>query len=204
MKRRDPYRWLTPIYSFLAKLVYGKSLRKAEAFCCQYIRPKQQVLVMGGGDGDILSLLPKGTKVDYVDFSPSMLKRASRKVPVNVQFTPHCEDVLKYAVAVGTYDAVLFPYLLDLFSSEEVWEILTKGKQALKPGGFMGIADFEASSIWQKGLLQSMYWFFGLLTGLKTRALAPYKKIATEIGLELQEEASFYGGFVKACIFRAI
>ena len=65
------FNTIAPVYDFLAKMVFGRSLERAQAAFLSDLetKVKAKVLIVGGGTGKVLELLPEGLdlQIDYVE-----------------------------------------------------------------------------------------------------------------------------------------
>ncbi|MEP5106138.1 MAG: methyltransferase type 12, partial [Ekhidna sp.] len=63
----NDFDFVAPIYDRLSKLVFGKSLIKAQAYHLKVIGDKDRVLILGGGTGKLLEFIPKSGELDFVE-----------------------------------------------------------------------------------------------------------------------------------------
>ncbi len=77
------FDWIAPYYDWLTRLVFGRSIRRAQRHFLGQIPPGARVLVVGGGTGWLLVDLlkrPAVTHVTYLEASAVMLRLAQQKV----------------------------------------------------------------------------------------------------------------------------
>lgn len=196
-------------YDGLSRLVFGDALVRAQRFLVEHIAAEKSVLIVGGGTGWILeeiALLQQASlKIIYVEISAKMMRlSAQRNCGQNeVEFVQlGIED---YA-ADQQFDVVLTPFLFDNFSEKRVHSVFKQLHQSLKPGGLWLLCDFQVqknqAGIWQKFILQTMYWFFGWLCNVETKKLISMKPYFDEENYALTVQKTFYSGFIVSQAYR--
>ncbi|MHC2993790.1 methyltransferase type 12 [Pontibacter sp. HJ8] len=206
---------VAPFYDSLSRLVFGNSLRQAQLAHLRAIPARARILLIGGGSGwlleKLLQLQPSLT-VTYLEASPKMLQMAQARLAKNqalatapVTFRLGTEDALQPG---ETFDVILTPFLLDLFPDQRLRPLLDRLYQTLTSGGSWLFSDFcpvqLPPPLWQRLLLQSMYTFFGLLSGVEARALPDFEQHFARLQLQEERAASFYGGMVQAKVYRKV
>ena len=86
-------------YDRLATLVFGNRLQEARIANLDYIRPRDRVLVVGGGSGQLLEHLDQAglqCHVDFVEVSAAMIHKAQMKVPANITINYLNKDISHY------------------------------------------------------------------------------------------------------------
>ena len=114
-------------YDLLVALVYGRSLRKAQSWYLERVKPGSKVLILGGGTGWFLEeLLRTGrvAEVDYVELSGRMLELSQKRVEVQL---PQEKDRVNWILGTvydleerPCYDLICTLCFLDLFEGEEL------------------------------------------------------------------------------------
>ena len=77
------YGLIAPFYDHLVKLVFGDKLKELQCSFLKKIQSNDKVLILGGGTGWILEEIDSvcvNTDIVYIDKSPSMIKRAKRRI----------------------------------------------------------------------------------------------------------------------------
>ncbi|WP_266202624.1 class I SAM-dependent methyltransferase [Pontibacter kalidii] len=202
-------------YDALARLVYGQALQQAQQALLPFVPQQARVLVIGGGTGWLLEqLLQTGKQLDilYLDAAPAMLQRARQKYEKYKK--PHsCRVCFRLGTEQSIqpqeqFDAIITPFLLDLFPPQRLRQLMCKLATSLAPGGQWLLADFwpvqQPPPWWQRLLLKGMYTFFGLMSDVQARQLPDYHAHFTALGLEQQYSQAFYGGMVQAKAFRRV
>lgn len=180
------YNLIAPYYLFFVKLVFGDLLFKAQThFLTKKLDPAQ-ILIVGGGSGELLSFCLNQyptTRITYVESSSKMIelseKRVSTQDQKRVDFK--CKSIFEWDTN-QKFDLVVLPFILDLFSEINCHNLLHKTKSILQKKGFIMITDFSNnSSKFQKALINFMYLIFNSV-GATERASLPefYSLFASE------------------------
>ena len=202
------FNTIAPVYDFLAKMVFGRSLERAQAAFLSdletKVKAKAKVLIVGGGTGKVLELLPEGLdlQIDYVEMSKGMLERAKGRVSKGNHVQLICEDVRKVK---GQYDFVITNFFLDCFSSKDLGTILSHLKGLLDSGGKLFVTDFYPTNVWhQKLLIQSMHVFFKIASRLKANELINIHERIKDIDLIPTKLAFFSRGSVFSAVYERL
>ncbi|GAB3540650.1 hypothetical protein GCM10027443_38880 [Pontibacter brevis] len=199
-------------YDRLARLVYGDALEQAQLSLLPQLPQEGRVLVIGGGSGWILEqLLLTGKRLDilYLDAAPAMLQRARQR---HERFRlPHSCSV---SFRLGTekallpheqFEAVITPFLLDLFPPPRLQQLMHTLAAALTPSSWWLLADFwpvqQPPPFRQQLFIWGMYRFFGLVSGVKAKQLPDYAAHFRSLGFQETHSRSFYSGMVQAKVF---
>ncbi|GGG36596.1 class I SAM-dependent methyltransferase [Hymenobacter glacieicola] len=206
------FDFVASFYDPLARLVYGRSLQRAQQAALYTGLPDglPHVLIIGGGTGwvlgQVLRLQPKA-RVVYVEASARMLARskawARRHLPQHlgqIEFRLGTEASLPPS---SCFDAVVTFFFLDLFEPVRLRSITERLGSLLTPGGRWLLADFaRPRTWWQHVLLTLMYWFFGLTTGIRARRRPPIEDELARLGRVSTPAGQFFGGMVAASVWR--
>jgi ubiquinone/menaquinone biosynthesis C-methylase UbiE len=192
-------------YDFLAFLVFGNSIKKAQAAFLSAIPLRAKVLLIGGGSGWLLKELLtrcRPHQVVYVEASGKMMA-LSRKAIQSLPFASRvefCQGNETTIVELAYFDVVITPFFLDLFTPHRLEnEILPRLFHSLRPQGLWLQIDFTPSSHWaHRWLLRLMYWFFRKVARIEGNRLPNYTKLLLRIGMQQQALATFYKGFVAS------
>lgn len=193
--------------------MFGSSLQQAQQALLPFIPEGARVLLVGGGSGWLLEqLLQSGKTLDvlYLEASPKMLHLA-RKRYINYPATHSCIVHFKLGTEAALsppqqFNVVLTPFLLDLFPAQRLHLLMQRLAAVLAPQGLWLFADFwpatQPAPLWQKLLERSMYFFFGVLSGVKARRFPDYGRHFTALGLVQTHSFTFYSGMVQAKVYR--
>lgn len=204
------FNWVTPVYDWLAGLVFGQRLQQAQVTHLDKIPVGASVLIVGGGTGWLLEQVLtrcRPARVVYLDTSNRMLARASRRVlnlpgAAPVAFQVGDESTLP---PDQPFDVVITPFVLDLYTEPTLAnQMIPRLRRTLKPGGLWLITDFVSTNVgWQKVLVWSMIRFFRLTAGIETKQLADWQKLLCEAGLLRLVWQPAVSGMVSAEVYRA-
>src|SRR5579875_2275167 len=149
-------------YDWLAQIVFGKAIIRAQVFLVRHIKPQASVLIVGGGTGwileEIAALQPSGLRITYVEISGRMINLSKdRKYGQNEVCFIHAG--IEDCEIRQQYDVVLTPFLFDNFFEQRIAAVFLELHQSLKPGGLWLLCDFQVQNnhqkTWQKILLQT-------------------------------------------------
>lgn len=196
---------IAPYYDRLSELVYGKSLIEASGYYFHQLEGRKQILIAGGGSGEILERLDDldmPFQIDYVDMSGEMIHRSRQRQPfrnITVEFI--CEDLSKLTPA-HRYDAIITPFMLDCFTQNELEYVVVRIGGYLTGNGVWLFSDFVSTpQVSHRMLIRMMYVFFWVSAGLKTRKLPDYSKAFRKAGLEPRASRSFLNGMVESRVY---
>lgn len=196
-------------YDRLSRLVFGKSIVRAQQALLPYITSPARVLIVGGGTGWILEemakLYPAGLVIDYVEISSNMLDLARKRDFKHNQVTFIHAGIEDYA-APAQYDVIMTPFLFDNFSHERARVVFRKLDKMLKNGALWLFADFHIDKtlhrIWQKTLLRSMYVFFKNISHVEADQLPDMPLHFDGNGYYLTFETFYFGAFIRSAAYR--
>ncbi|MDO7887089.1 class I SAM-dependent methyltransferase [Hymenobacter cheonanensis] len=191
-------------YDALAGLAFGGALRRAQRATLAAglpAGPAPRVLVLGGGAGWVLSEIWRQrpqAQVLYLEVSAAMLARTRarlRRHPAPPGAAVELRQGTEANLAPGErFDVLVTFFVLDCFPAPALPGALARLQAARRPGAPWLVADFRpARRGWRRGLLQLMYWFFGLTVGLRTRQMPPWPTELAALGLQPGWEALFFG-----------
>jgi ubiquinone/menaquinone biosynthesis C-methylase UbiE len=181
-------------YDTLARIVLGRAWRKVQLAPIAELNQARNVLIVGGGTGQILSHLDRNVKVTYLELSQKMIGRAKlRKTSAKVEFVQ--ADFLQWQTE-SKYDCILMPFFLDCFEEEQIQEVIAKAKHLLNSQAQLIILDFQRARKWQNILVQLMYIFFRLFVGLKGSKLLDFDSILLENGVVKKSKINFLNEWV--------
>ncbi len=143
----DLYTRLAPFYDWMSRGLlapFGGDTRfRARVVERWSIRPGDRVLELGCGTGLMTrQLLDRGAVVTGVDRSEPMLSRARKRAP-EATLVEH--DVPSYRPD-GAYDRVVLSYILHELERDQRAQTLAMARDALVPGGLVGVVDFDDSA----------------------------------------------------------
>ncbi|NJN40867.1 MAG: hypothetical protein HC811_00060 [Flammeovirgaceae bacterium] len=106
---------IAPYYDFLANLVFGNTLIRAQQKFLESIEPNSSILILGGGSGQILTDIDnivKGCTINFIEISTGMMELARNRKVINntIVFDQHLEP------STRTYDIIIMNFFLDQFT----------------------------------------------------------------------------------------
>lgn len=196
------YTQLAPFYDFLAKRLIGTCIQESQLHYIHYLSSRRKLLLLGGGTGWILPAIERVNpqlEIHYIDASPGMITRARRNPTLlNIRWICGTET----DIPDQDYDCVVTNFYLDHFENEELKKLAERLANRIVPGTDWLVTEFAASISWQRIQIRMMYFFFWLITGLRTTHLPGWKNILHESGGRLIDEKKWRDGFVTACVYR--
>ena len=210
---------LAPIYDPLARMIYGKSIVRAQTSFLDTIPPFSKILILGGGTGWFLTELLRGhptCEVWYIESSASMLSMAMKKnrdlsqvhfILGNEEDIPawsrRCRDSADRRTCDSGFDIVITHFFLDLFSPMTLQGLVQKISVASRPSAHWMVADFvDHGKWWQICLLKIMYSFFRRTCRIEARTLPPWGGILVQSGLKMVQRRPYYAGFIESAVYR--
>jgi tRNA (cmo5U34)-methyltransferase len=202
------------MYDWLASLVFGRAQRRAQLAALHaglpLAGPAPRVLVLGGGPGWVLTELLQqcpAARVLYLETSATMLVQAqarlARYAPAlasQVEFRRGSERDLRPG---EQFDAIITFFVLDCFTLEDLPGALVRLQAVRQLGTPWLVADFRPPrQWWQRGLLKTMYLFFGMAVGLRARRLPPWPSLMAGLGNTIIHESDFYAGFITGQVWQ--
>jgi tRNA (cmo5U34)-methyltransferase len=193
------------VYDLLAKIVFGKSMRRAQTFFLGSIADQSNVLIIGGGTGwiarDLLSVKP-GAHIVYIEASDKMLASAKQKLsayPENIQFIHGTQDDIPEGFE---FETVITNFYVDLFSPDVLNIHIKRIGSHLKPDGKWIVTDFVSNRNWHRLLLWVMYRFFKTTAAIDARVLPDWQQLMETNNFNAIETGEFYRGFIRTCLYK--
>lgn len=192
-------------YDRLSRLVFGRSLIKAQVYLLQFIPESANLLIVGGGTGWILDELsrvhPSGLKVTYVEVASKMMARSKKRNTGNNRVI-FIDAAIENASLPANFDVVITPFLFDSFTESTVDKVFGHIHAALKPKSQWLYADFQLTKKWwQQSLLKIMLKFFKLICNIEADHLPDIEKRFRGHDYKPVKEQTFFNGFVIAKVY---
>ncbi|MCE7064517.1 class I SAM-dependent methyltransferase [Dyadobacter sp. CY326] len=207
----NTYDRIAGIYDTLSRLVFGKSIVNAQLALLPQISAPCKLLIVGGGTGWILDELAKvhvsGLDISYVEISAKMIllakKRNVRQNKIHFIHMP-IEDF----ESNETFDVVMTPFLFDNFAPERAEAVFLKLHKLLIVGGTWLFVDFhienQIKGIWQKALLQCMYWFFKTVCNVEASTLPDMESHFQNKGYIVLDKSTHFQGFIQSIAYQKV
>ena len=175
--------------------------------------------MLGDGDGRFLAkfVAPRKTPAkhrentvrtpclaaDYVDRSARMLELARRRAGTDC-VTYHLADALTFPLPAAHYDLIVTHFFLDCLSEDEAKPLIDKISASAKPNARWLISEFREPSAWALAIVQILYLFFRITTGLRTRRLIDHHPLLTRAGFVLEKEETERFGLLASELWRYV
>jgi tRNA (cmo5U34)-methyltransferase len=194
------FNLLAPVYDLLARLVFGKCIDKSQCHFFGTAVNVKSTLVAGGGTGRFFEEYFKqhpDSQLVFIEKSPTMIAKARfRKIRhMNISFVR--SDFLTYS-ETDSYDLVLLPFFLDMFTDESVERIVKSLTQISKPNTLLIVTDFvEQEKRGLKSLLiRCMYLFFRLTCDIEAYRLPKWQEAFAGAGWNIKQSATYCRGMI--------
>ncbi|MBS1951921.1 MAG: hypothetical protein OJF59_001374 [Cytophagales bacterium] len=191
-------------YDRLARLVFGKSIMRAQKYFLNHTPDHANVLILGGGTGWLLKellLIKPDVNVCYIEASLKMLSMAKEKVKGNrqVQFIHGTENDIPSS---ARFECVITNFYLDLFPDEIQEQVILKIKKTISPDAKWIAVDFVEQAWWHSVLLKLMYFFFRTTCNIESNKLPHWNEALQTSGAIKKESKLFYGKFIEATVYQ--
>lgn len=198
---------VAPVYDLLTRIVFGRSILRAQTVFLTAVPSQSKVLVVGGGTGRVagqLLRLNPTCRIWYVDASSRMIGYARRRLK---RFSDRVEFVHGSWSDVPslTYDVIVTQFFLDLFSDATCATVVNALDASLSQRGYWFATDFVCrEKWWERMLLKVMYRFFRRAAGIEADRLPDWINVLSRQGLIPRHEKSFYYGMIRSVWFRRV
>ncbi len=186
---------LARAYRWMEYLSFGPALSRCRTEFLPDLAHCRNALVIGDGDGRFSARLletNREIRVDAIDASPAMLAALVRRAGRNaVRVRTEVADARAWQAANSEpYDLVVTHFFLDCLTTDEVRALGAKIGAAATPNAKWLVSEFAVprslfGRIVARPLVSALYSAFGLLTGLRVRALPDYASALAETGFQL-------------------
>lgn len=196
---KDRYSFIAPVYSLLAKLVFGSDLKKSKLAFISKLRTKK-LLIVGGGDGLDYRDFDSDLNGEYWELSPAMLLKAKDCLKGSQltfhlgQFNPDPQR---------KFDEVWLHFVLDTMPDAELEAFLLKVKNVLKVNGLINLCDFFPPQTYKQQILHGlMITFFRITTGHPRKDVPDYPKVLKKLGFQQEKKLSWRRGWIRAQLWK--
>jgi tRNA (cmo5U34)-methyltransferase len=195
---------ISPAYDFLARLIFGESIVKAQIYFLRKIRARSKVLILGGGTGWIIAELFKiqsDCEVWYIDASIKMIVAAKKKT--GKEHRVHlihgtAEDI----PPIVKFNVVVTNFYLDMFGEDSLQHVVEKIQYSLASNSIWIATDFvKGQEFWKRMILKMMYTFFRLTCKIESSQLPDWTTAIEKSRGPKMEIHSFYRGFIESRVY---
>lgn len=203
------YDKAAPFYDFLSRIIFGKSLIRAQQALIPSVKYGSKILIVGGGTGFILEELariyPAGLSITYVEISAKMLILA-RKRNWNKNEVLFVHTGIEDYAASDQFDVIITAFLFDNFKEKRAERVFKILDSLLVPGGKWLFTDFKIegknNNFWQKILLGTMYKFFRLLCNIEATQLPDMASLFQPAGYKTLLETKHFHDFIESLVYQ--
>jgi tRNA (cmo5U34)-methyltransferase len=194
---------LSPYYSFLSELVFGRQLIKAQTSILP-LPSEKRILIAGPGNGTLLKeLLLKSSaeEIVCVDISAKMLENCEKQIQ-NMPLKSMCSiqyvhSPIQHFFDVKKFDLIYFPFVLDCLEEDDIKLTLEQAKEMLGNNGRIILSEFQIPKgflkrIYAKALLKILYLFFRKATHIRVDHLPHFENLFSRLGFIHAERKEFY------------
>ena len=207
---------ISPVYDLLARLTFGGAIQRAQRRLLDELPQAPRVLLLGGGSGWLLSELCRrapGAEVVSIDASLAMNRSAARRLERlrRQGFTPRVTlltashailDIPPWS-ELPPFDLLITPFFLDIFSPEELPDLMRALSARLTPEGCWLFADFcPPLRGWRAGILWVMYRFFRIVARLENQALGDFPACFRQLGFSAERAERLGAGMILSASWR--
>jgi len=204
---KNDYNALAPFYDWLGHALYFGAIGRSQKHFLEAIPPGRRLLFIGGGTGfllnDVLEIC-KPSEVVYIEKSGVMIEKSKKACTHTLKYrVTFIHDTQDAILEEDKYDAILSFFFFDQFRFPTLSKIFLALNQHLIAGGVWLWADFiPPETWWQKLLMRTMLNFFNLTTSLGTNRVYAVPEIIIKRDYLLEQEAFFYGGFIRTVVLK--
>ena len=181
----DPIaRW----YRWLEYLGFGRALERRRFAFLKSVANARRILVLGEGDGRFLVKLVEQNihaSIDYVDLSDRMLELARDRAG-DERVVYHHASALELQLPEAEYDLIVTHYFLDCLNGRDAETLIAKVARSVQPSARWIVSEFREPAAWAHVIVNSLYFFFRITTGLRTRKLIDHRPLLKRHGFTMQ------------------
>ena len=171
-----------------------------------------RALVLGDGDGRFTACLlrtnPK-IQIEAIDVSSAMLEALLQRAGSDAdRVRTNCVDARHWQPANAPYDLIVTHFFLDCLSTEEVQSLAGTLRCAASPSAQWLVSEFAIPNgrlgrLIAKPIVSSLYLAFGILTGLRLRALPDHRAALLQSGFTLEKQRTWLSGLLVSELWSA-
>jgi ubiquinone/menaquinone biosynthesis C-methylase UbiE len=191
---------IAPYYRWFEYLGFGRELERRRCGLLDGIDGPRHVLVLGDGDGRFLERLIReipAAEIESVEASARMQDLARQRTGPRVRH--RLGDARTLPLDPGRYDLIVTHFFLDCFDATDAPALVKRLADAASPHAQWLISEFRQApdgwrAVWCGTWLRSLYLFFRVTTGLRTRTLVDHHPLLERSGFRLiRQESSRWG-----------
>jgi hypothetical protein len=204
------FNWLGYIYNPLKRLFLWNRPENVIKKSVSEFKFHSTILIVGGGaDNTVMEILKQGKSLEitHLDISSVLSLKGQKRISKlnqysrNVQFKikPFLEFQTKYK-----YQAVIFPFYLDLYTEQEVIDNIIHTRGLLDSNGIIYVIDFSSNqkqTLWMRIKVMFLYAVFFPIIHQKRIAIPDYDNLFKKSGYQKLFEHHYYKGFYSVKAF---
>ena len=199
--KKNQFDLVAPFYSTLVSIAFGKSLLKAQLTFLDEIEEESSVLVIGGGNGAILShsSFNRAFSIDYLELSSKMIELAQSKGRhlENISFIN--QDFFEHQ---GKYDLIICNFFLDCFNKADLLRAIKRLDLLMNSGAKLIVTDFQDTGRKRhKWLVSLMVGFFQITVNLQADKLLDIQNELRQ-GFEKIKSESYKNDLIFSTIYK--
>jgi ubiquinone/menaquinone biosynthesis C-methylase UbiE len=203
--RAPDFDRLALVYRWMEWLTFGPFLSRCRCAFLDRLSQHRRALILGDGDGRFTARLlthNPAVHIDAVDASPAMLSALLRRAGSNrsrVQI--QVADIRAWNPPRRAYDLVVTHFFLDCLTTDEVASLAATIRPRLLPDAAWVVSEFDLPAnrlgrFIARPLIALLYRAFGVLTGLRIRALPDHHNALSESGFILKHRQKHLAGLL--------
>lgn len=184
----------------------GKSYKRSKLRFLRKIKEGDKVLYLGGGTGEnlaqIMDRVGETGKVFYIEASSEMLKRAKKRISVNLRSRIVFLHQSQFSeIPLENFNIVLTQYFLDILPDRDIDELFQEIASRVECSTQWIFVDFFKTKE-KRWLLPLMVVFFRVFTGNPRKNLPDYQKHFVDHGWHILQKEAFDSGFIQAWLLK--
>lgn len=199
------YDVIAPYYDNLVGLIFGQPLFNAQVHYIQYIEPKANILILGGGTGWLLEIIDQrvaNCKVTYIDASAKMIDLAKKRSLKNIQVN-FIQGTEMHIPDGAVYDVIITNFYFDMFRESDLNKLVASISLHLKSNGLWMACDFiKPINNTQRGQAKLMLRLFRLLCKHPNSIITDWELGFRTNNIKEEETSYFLKRFIKTSIRR--
>jgi len=203
------YDRIAPVYDMLSRIVFGRTLERAQEALLRCIPPRSTILIIGGGTGwaleRITTIYREGLVIDYVESSAEMLQ-LSRGRDYGGNEVNFIHQSVEEFITDTKYDIIITAFFFDNFRPDRATMIFDKLAAMQSAASLWLYTDYiitPISPIWQRVLLKTMYTFFRITSGIEASSLPDMDSLFAKGHVPVFQKY-FYRDFIRSTAYRRI
>jgi ubiquinone/menaquinone biosynthesis C-methylase UbiE len=201
---------LAHIYRWMELSSFGPWLQRCRCTFLDSLSGCRRALVIGDGDGRFTACLLRANshiQVDAIDASSAMLHELIHRAGSNAdRVRTVLTDARTWQPANSSYDLIVTHFFLDCLTAAEIQSLAQTVRHASAPSVRWLVSEFAIPSGWYgrlfaRPLIRCLYFAFGLLTGLRVRALPEHRAKLQQSGFEMIAEHKWLAGLLVSEIW---